>query len=210
MVKPHIRKAALIEYLSKESLATEKIHEAIAQAELSHRYQLRDDGQPYLEQHIYPVALAVLTDYSGRDKEKAIIVALLHDCLEEITYVDIDNLRERFGSTVVHALQMLRKEHLFGEERTQEIKHLEHRDFCKRLMKASRLLRLVKVLDRINNVICTEVYRNFEKYERFIRDTLDYYLPLAASVDKKYASLMQSELARVQKDLDIHKGTVSK
>lgn len=178
------------------------IPKALEQAFRTHKSQKRDDGVGYLEQHIYPVvcdALVYLQDESVR--ETLIIVTLLHDVLEEDPTISVQNLLDEYGKDVALLLSELQKIRKDKPLRTQEDRHDEHLTFGERLKKAPYICKVVKTLDRINNIECTEGKINPIKYRRFVQDTEDVYLPLAMQVDVQLAKRMAKGIDRVKEEL---------
>lgn len=73
----------------------------------------------------------------------------------------------------------------------------------KQLLQASHLCYIIKILDRINNIECTEAYRRPGKYARFLEDTDEIYLPFARAVDAELAKRMQRGTDRVREELAV-------
>jgi len=200
--KPYCTREQLISLLGHELVRSGDISKAIAQARYSHRLHIRDDGTSYLEQHIFPIVAEVYENFKSTPKvEVAVVVALLHDVLEEDPQVSIEQLQEDFGDVVVELLQWLQKTRKTKRTRTQKDKHEEHVAFGERLQRAPRMCKIIKLLDRLNNLESTDGARNSLKYRRFLADTTEVYLPLAREVDPVLATRMEQEIARVTQEL---------
>lgn len=202
MVKPHIIKAQFVKELESCGLFDAKVALAIEIAEDVHRNAIRDDGLPYLEQHIYPVTLSSI-EYlikKGRTVSTTIVVtALLHDILEDTDKYTVDYISDNFGTDVVRNLHYLCKPKKYADEslRTQRVKHEEHRAFVKQLKNATFEVKVLKCLDRLNNLKCTEAFRRPEQYKRFIKDTIRYYIPFSEGIDPVLALEMGTEVDRI-------------
>lgn len=82
--KPQCTREHLLLLLGAQLSNSSNVLQALELAELVHKQQIRDDGMPYLEQHIYPIICEVHTYFLETPVlETAVIVALLHDVLEE-------------------------------------------------------------------------------------------------------------------------------
>jgi (p)ppGpp synthase/HD superfamily hydrolase len=206
--KPHCTKKELLAILGSDWAERGDIKKALEQAHCSHRYHVRDDGSSYLEQHIYPIVCEVLRYLPDTSlRETLVIVTLLHDVLEEDPTVTPQMLFDDYGKEVVSLLLELQKIRKDKVARTQEDRHDEHVSFGARLEKASYLCRVIKTLDRINNVECTEGHLNPEKYRRFIQDTEEVYLPIAAQLDNSLAERMSRGIDRIKAELLALKST---
>ncbi len=112
----------------KESM----IEKAIRIALDAHHGQLDKSGRPYI---LHPLRVAL-----GMKDEKELLVALLHDVLEDSDYTDDDLLRHGFSAEIVAASVCL--VHAEGEE---------YSDYIKKV-KANKLARRVKLADLQDNL----------------------------------------------------------
>lgn len=197
--KPYVTLEALESYLVAQELYSPMVQRALAQSVISHGTHTRDDGSPYLEQHIFPMAIEVCSYCAEEERERAVITVLLHDVLEDDTITDTQ-LEELFGSVVCKDVEWLTKEKQ-NCVRTQEVHHEEHEKFVSRLKNAPLLIQKIKLIDRVNNLVCTECCNNPEKYERFLRDTEEYYLPFAQQIDQNLAMRIENEVMRLKIEL---------
>jgi guanosine-3',5'-bis(diphosphate) 3'-pyrophosphohydrolase len=82
--------------------------EAVAFAAKAHRHHLRkDQATPYVS-HVFRVCL-VLRHIFGVDDLRLMIVALLHDTIEDTT-TDFDDIEEHFGTEVAQWVAILSKD----------------------------------------------------------------------------------------------------
>lgn len=202
MHKPYVSEENFLALVQKSDLWCKEVELAFAQAKATHSQQVRDDGESYLFQHIYPVTISAAQFFSESPERQYIVVAmLLHDVLEEdVTYTEA-MLRKNYSDNAANIVIALTKDRKDKKVRTQQDKHEEHVDFLKRLRKSSRTIQILKLLDRLNNLQCTVASSKVEKYERYLRDTEELYLPLATELSSPLASAIQREIDRISRDL---------
>jgi len=136
------------------------------------RGKFRDDARVRYFEHIRAVALIMIlylrvTDY------RMIVAALLHDIVEDIPSWTIDRVREEYGDEIAQIVDSLTKPyHIF------KTKEECHEAYHKRFKQAMRAFFLIKLPDRLHNLLtlwnCTD-----EKVSRKIAETKLYYLPYA-------------------------------
>jgi len=181
-----------------QGLYTEKIRKALQQAMKSHRDQKRDDGNPYLEEHIYPIMKSVAARYKNKQGiEDLLITCALHDVVEDDASVSVSELTNSFGETIVNCVRLLTKspeENAYGLSQAQKRKI--NRGVIERLMNAPLIAQIVKLEDRLNNISCFETI-NSPKTERYTAETYDIYIPFAAKVAPVYVGLLQEQVDRL-------------
>jgi (p)ppGpp synthase/HD superfamily hydrolase len=153
---------------------------------------------PYLEQHVYPVALEL--SLSGQDAEDGIVVALLHDVLEDCHTIDRDDLEAIFGEHIANAVLTLTKP--WARERELEPatdRERERREaaYFAAIQGAPELVQRVKVFDRLNNLACVHEKPRAEQLE-YTRETERFHLPLARQIDPALARRMDALLASLR------------
>jgi (p)ppGpp synthase/HD superfamily hydrolase len=133
----------------------------------------RETGEPYFE-HLRCVALILLIHLRVRDAN-VIAAALLHDIMEDIPGWDQDRLALKFNAEISRLVFWVSKPHysLYGGD-----KEARNRDYHHKLSTAPRLAVLIKLADRLHNVM-TLWASEHDKQKRKIRETQDFYLPLA-------------------------------
>ena len=192
-VEPCVLEIELKSWLKACDFWNPYIEEALMLAKELHSEQKRDDGSPYLEQHIYPVALTILKTIklgyiyaspriTSRDM---IITALLHDALED-TDVEESKIICEFGENVYKMIKVLTKKRPWEENYDIE-------EYMRRLNSSSIHTRIIKLADRMNNLFCLQ-YTSEEKRRWYIEDTVKYYLPLAKNTSKYFYIWMRRVL----------------
>lgn len=200
--KPSCTKQEIVALLERAKLMDVLTEKAINQAERTHRFSKRDDGKSYLTQHIYPLVLAVYNYFLEKPELRtAIITTLLHDVPEDDSTFKEDRLISEYGKEIALQVMHLQKPKMTKQIRYQQDKHDEHVEFVSRIKTAPHVCKVIKLLDRINNLLCTDVIRNVQKYERFLRDTSELYLPLAQSIDTVLATQIEDEVNRISLEL---------
>ncbi len=176
---------------------------ALGMARRTHGNQRRADGAPYLEEHIFPVAVAVAEYLRNRLPAErllnAVIVALLHDALEDADQSDDPvtrrEIERHFGKPTAREIQALTKPpkdpRLDPDGRGRMTRYVSG------LERASYEARVVKVFDRVNNLECLHK-REREKIREYIDETREHYLPLAEAVDAQLAVRMRALVERLE------------
>ena len=187
--------------LTDVGLYTNQVRKALEEATKTHGNATRDDGKSYLEQHIFPITSSVYSMFKvSSDVETAVTVALLHDVPEDTDGSEEKIFRE-FGPMVASLVSCLQKQRKQVATRSQHDKYEEHVELAERLQKAPLMARTIKLLDRLNNLVCTEVDRNTEKYMRYVNDTEELYYPIAIKTNSELAQSIKNELTRLKRDL---------
>lgn len=150
----------------------ERLLKAYDFAKKAHEGTLRSSGEPYI-QHPLEVAKTLL---DLRPDEDSLMVALLHDVLED-TECTADDIRKNFGEELIPLLKGMEKlgtVYYRGEER--QIENLR-----KMFLAMSNDIRviLVKLADRLHNMRTLQ-YLPEEKRKRIAKETLTIYSPIAA------------------------------
>jgi len=148
------------------------IEKAYNDAKDAFRGKFRDDGSERYFEHIRAVTLILIlylrvTDY------KLIIAALLHDIVEDIPSWTIARVREEYGEDIsAHVDALTKPAHLFDDKKEC------HEKYHQRFKNAKRVFFLIKLADRLHNLLtlwsCSK-----EKRLRKIIETELYYLPYA-------------------------------
>lgn len=187
MNTPYTTKQELINLLDNAGFLTPKINEAIVQAELSHGQQTRDDGQPYLEEHIYPVTKEVLHSYGNNPiPEKVVMAAILHDAIEDDPNFTEAICLQKFSQEVLDILIPLTKTlsentHYLSQEEKMAVKMAVNKKHHEEISRSSKEAITIKLADRYNNIACIGKIKTTkpEKYKRYILETEKFFLALA-------------------------------
>lgn len=178
-----------------------RIRNAINQVIHSQDSQRADDGNLQIEQHILPVTCEVMQYLRIRGKldPEIVATALLHDVLEDDRSIDEEDFRERFGLRIYNNVKMLTKldwRNLPGET---DVKKKAHRDeiYFMELEKAPREVLIVKLADRLNNVSRLGSSPEKGKKDRYVRETIEHYLPLAEKHSQYFCKKIRYELDKI-------------
>ncbi len=155
------------------SLNEKRVKRAFEIAAKAHEGQFRDSGEPYIQ---HPLAVVDIL-LSMKPDEDSIVVALLHDVLED-TDVNVNELRREFGENItplLKGLEKLRKIYYRGRER--QIENL--RKMFLAMAKDIRVI-LIKLADRLHNMRTLEHLKKEEKRKRIAEETLTIYSPIAS------------------------------
>ena len=188
--------------LHERALASPLIDSAIEQAEQSHASQLRDNGNSYLTEHIYPVASEVITSYGELSAPASVIAAaILHDSIEDDPTFTYERCKDQFGTTIADIVQALTKndEENAPSNNQQEKARLNHA-YMRRLANGPPEAMRIKLADRFCNLatISTIKTTNPGKYNRYISETKDLFLPLA----KVHSAYFYAQLKDLLDDLE--------
>ena len=160
---PKITRMQLLEILAKHNINQNSlVLNAFSQAIRSHRNQTRDDGSDYLEQHIYPVT-AMVVWYCEETDFSLTPELIASSLLHDVIEDDVNVDEEKFKDQ-------------FGE-----VVYLE----------ASDSVKIIKLSDRLNNLMCLHTSPIPGKKQRYIKDTKKNYLPLAKDFHWFYAKYLQ-------------------
>src|SRR3954468_9277011 len=146
------------------------IERAYEVAELAHRGQMRNSGDPYIT---HPLAVATILAELGMT-DSTLAAALLHDTVEDTDYT-LDELRADFGDEVAMLVDGVTKldKVTYGEAAQAETVR-------KMVIAMARDIRVlvIKLADRLHNAR-TWRYVSVESAQRKARETLEIYAPLA-------------------------------
>lgn len=140
----------------------EQIEAAYVFAKYGHRGQLRDDVRIRYFEHPKAVAWIILDEIGIADCD-LIVLALLHDLVEDSFLLSKERVALNFGEEVLEGLLLLSKNC--------------SSDYYARLMEADWKVVMVKICDRLHNLRTLSSCKP-EKRIRKIKETRDYYLPL--------------------------------
>lgn len=200
-VAPALSGGELRDALAGVGLLTAPVRAALDMAESAHRGQGRADGAPYLEEHIYPIAREVGSwarrcGWSESEVERAVVVALLHDVLEDGPAASEQGIRTTFGEAVITDVRALTKAPKRAGESPDQVRAREDA-YRAVVFAASPLAWAVKVFDRLNNLACLHK-RDAPTRERYIAETYEFHLRLARGVDQGLAEAMEEALQRLR------------
>ncbi|MBI4639832.1 MAG: bifunctional (p)ppGpp synthetase/guanosine-3',5'-bis(diphosphate) 3'-pyrophosphohydrolase [Candidatus Tectomicrobia bacterium] len=162
------------EVLSYSSAPTiDLIQKAYLFAADVHEGQKRRSGGPYLS---HPLEVASILTQLRMDPV-TIAAALLHDTVEDITRVTIEEIAEKFGGEVALLVDGVTKMDRMNFSSSEE---QEAENFRKILLAMAKDIRvvLIKLADRLHNMRTLQ-YMTATSQVKKARETLDIYAPLA-------------------------------
>ncbi|MFT4303547.1 MAG: hypothetical protein ACMXYG_03210 [Candidatus Woesearchaeota archaeon] len=199
---PNIDKASLTRFLLKHNLLTDYIKKIIDDVMILHQNQKRDGGSGYINEHIFPVTVDVITYFLKSKKmveEEIIATTLLHDSLEDTSISDTEFIK-KYGSKVYEMVKVLTKnswEEYHGDN-TSIKKSLRDQDYFNMLGNSNKDLLIIKFHDRLNNLLtlpqCTD-----EKIKEYIFKTEKYILPLAKNYSIYHYKKMNKLIEKIKK-----------
>lgn len=136
--------------------------------------KLRKDGVTPVYAHSLSVAAYLRTfTYPEGMEEKVLLVAILHDILEDTEYMSAD-IGKYFGADILAAVRLVTKKSNYVNDTYYEA------------ILGDVLSVFVKVADRIHNLSTMLGAFSVEKIEKYIQETEDYVLPLISKAKDEY------------------------
>src|SRR3989344_3645022 len=173
------------------------IIEALQQAKQSHRNQYREDNQPYLTEHIYPVTKMVIDYYGNSIKDEIIAADLLHDALEDDPAMTDKIFLSLFGDAIYKMVKPLTKPN--GPKGLGDIekRKIVNKKYFEQLKKAPKETKIIKIIDRINNLYWAHTFGD-KMIKQYIDETENFYLPFARDVDEMLHKEMKRLLEKIK------------
>lgn len=175
--EPYAKDLLLGAQLQHKIFFDEFVMKAFYEAEKAHRGQTRASGHPYLQ---HCVETAVLLAKIGANSTM-VAAGLLHDTLDDSS-VSFDYIRETFGAGVadlVGGVSKLSQLSKLARDNNTASKMVEadrlHTMF---LAMADARAVLIKLADRLHNMSTLDALP-LEKQQRFAKETLEIFVPLA-------------------------------
>jgi (p)ppGpp synthase/HD superfamily hydrolase len=168
------------------------IEGAVEVAEEVHAGLMREDGtSPFLETHTWPVAMDVVRHYRSVNRNITsveIATAILHDIMEDDerilnvheskSYGSEAYLTYRFGSRIrdiASELKIRPLENYAGA--TDRERQLERfLEYCDILRDAEYDVKVIKLADRLNNMLFIKHIPGHDKVRRYMREAEDFYI----------------------------------
>ncbi|MCC7303967.1 HD domain-containing protein [bacterium] len=201
--KPFATKGQVRDSLVESGFWNERVEEALLRAILSHRYHVRDDGTPYLEQHIFPMVIKIIQVRKSQENlENLIILTLLHDAYEKDPHFDLQLIEDFFGKEIAADIESITEEPKRGLKNSNERWDADKKYFEK-IRKSSLPVRIVKLESWLNNLQTTEILHDREKYERLVKKAEDFYIPLAQEYLPEYTKELKEEVKRLKRLLGL-------
>lgn len=155
--------------------------------------QMRDDEKTRSFEHSKRVALILIdenTDFMPL-KPEMVIVALLHDIKEDSFILTWEDIEMIFGKNIKEMVETLTKDKTLEKELRTEF-------YFKRLTTASSEIKNIKLADRLDNIRdignCSP-----EKQKKYLKETVDFFLPLAKITNWLLYHLLKKECEKYEK-----------
>lgn len=194
MKKLFATKQDLIDVIEKEAkLKVDSfVDSAISMAEEVHSGVKREDNaSPFLETHIWPVTIDVIRHYLSANKlltTLQIVSSILHDVMEDNekildlyashAYGFDAYFQHRFGDYVYKVATTLKIKSLanYAGNNDDERQEERFRDYCSLLAKSDYDVKVIKLADRLNNMIFITKIPYNDKIKRYIKEAENFYL----------------------------------
>ncbi len=162
----------LVDRLLRATGANAKVEAALALAVAAHATATRDEGTPYVE-HPMRVAL-ILAEELGISDPDMLMVALLHDVLEDSTRIGPDDISRACGVGVLGLVTALTLSTDAGTPTGQESRVA----YLQRFATAPNPVLILKLSDRLDNLRSLPLSPSPAKRQRYVQETRQYLLPL--------------------------------
>jgi (p)ppGpp synthase/HD superfamily hydrolase len=184
--------------------------------EMHNGIKREDKESPFLETHIWPVTRDVIKHYIRVNRSITsveVVSSMLHDVMEDNDRIlDLYKTKEygfdaylkyKFGIRVYEICMDLKIKPLenFAGENDQQRQLARFHDYCKGLSSADYDMKVIKLVDRVNNMKFVSNMSNpsgnlvSNKIRRYLREAEDFYLSYALlepSMKDLYQELRQS------------------
>ncbi len=177
----------LAPYFTERDL--EEIRTAYAFSKYGHKNQLRDNGERYFD-HPKAVSLIIFDDFNIKYDWRALVIALLHDIVEDQYLLTERRIWINFKDQVTQGVKFVSK-----DENSKSI-------FFPRLFGCGQWRpMIVKLADRIHNMRtlgnCTQ-----EKKLKQVKETREYYFKLCDITEKTIPKNYRHAVTYARKELD--------
>jgi (p)ppGpp synthase/HD superfamily hydrolase len=191
---PRISKQEFLDFLENKARlrVDDYIEGAIEVAEEVHSGLMREDSvSPFLETHTWPVAIDVVNHYRSINRNITsveIAAAILHDVMEDDDR--ILNLHEsksygfeaylayRFGNKIrdiATGLKVKPLENYSGSD-DKERQLVRFQEYCDLLLDMEYDIKVIKLADRLNNMLFIQRVPGHDKIRRYTREAEDFYI----------------------------------
>lgn len=191
---PYKTETDIVNKLKSKNLYTSNIILALEQSKKSHNSQKRDSGKSYLKEHIYPITFELIDRFhTHQDIEDIIILALLHDAIEDDKNLTKEEMLKTFGERITsYLLTLTKKEEENTSSLSEEKKYQINKKLIKQTQKSDFVVRIVKLADRLNNMRCLPIIRGTKKFDRYLKESENFFIPLAKNTSGYFYKEMRS------------------
>jgi uncharacterized protein len=189
--------------LIEKGLLSERVFEAIHWAEVAHRGQTRHGNTDYVEEHLFGMVEKLVEIYPESEYiEELIIVALLHDAIEDSGVVTAQTIASEFGPNIASYVIALTKTDNDNSYllRTCEVIEIEDR-MLEQIKQKGIVPIVVKLADVWNNNLSTIVISDIKRYSRFVKKLRRLYIPLAKKYSIEFYHLLVEQLKHFESEL---------
>ncbi len=175
---PDHYRVKMAQYIDQDRTENAVFFNALLFAHELHAGQKRKSGAPYIS-HPFAVAEILARELKLKDPH-LLAAALLHDVVEDVPSIQLEDIQERFGEVVAELVDGCTK--LTRQYLDKAIlKDLTH---SKIFLTASRRLGvlIIKLADRLHN-LRTLHYLPKPKRQRIAHETIEVYAPIAAKLN---------------------------
>lgn len=168
----------MAKHLGPETNQHRIFFEALEFADKLHSGQRRKSGAPYIS---HPCAVAEILAREMHFRDPVLLsAALLHDVVEDIPWLTIEDIESRFGTKIAELVDGCTKLARYHLDRSA-LKDLTH---SKIFISASRRLGvlIIKLADRLHN-LRTLHFLPQTKRQRIAQETIEVYAPIAARLN---------------------------
>ena len=194
MITTKTTRDELVSYIENDAnmVVDSFVESAIDLAEEVHSGITREDGKSsFLETHTWPVTLDVIKHYQSTDKlltTLQIVSATLHDVLEDNdrildlyasrSYGFDAYFKHRFGDYVYNIATILKTKPLenFAGKNDELKKQERFFEYCSALSNSKYDTKVIKLIDRLNNMKFMAQVPQHEKIKRYLREAEDFYI----------------------------------
>ena len=191
---PQISRQEFLDFLQNEGKVRldDYIEGAVEVAEEVHSGLMREDGtSPFLETHTWPVTMDVVRHYRSVNRNITsveVATAILHDVMEDDerilnvyeskSYGFEAYLTYRFGTRIRDIATELKVRPLENYTGTTDIERQLERflEYCDILRDAEYDVKVIKLADRLNNMLFIRHVPGHDKIRRYMREAEDFYI----------------------------------
>lgn len=191
---PQISRQEFLDFLQIEGKVRldNYIEGAVEVAEEVHSGLMREDGaSPFLETHTWPVTMDVVRHYRSVNRNITsveVATAILHDVMEDDerilnvyeskSYGFEAYLTYRFGGRIRDIATELKVKPLENYAGTTDIERQLERflEYCDILRDAEYDVKVIKLADRLNNMLFIRHVPGHDKIRRYMREAEDFYI----------------------------------
>jgi (p)ppGpp synthase/HD superfamily hydrolase len=191
---PQISRQEFLDFLQNEGKVRldDYIEGAVEVAEEVHSGLMREDGaSPFLETHTWPVTMDVVRHYRSVNRNITsveVATAILHDVMEDDerilnvyeskSYGFEAYLTYRFGGRIRDIATELKVKPLENYAGTTDIERQLERflEYCDILRDAEYDVKVIKLADRLNNMLFIRHVPGHDKIRRYMREAEDFYI----------------------------------